>query len=52
MLGRDRERQRIEQALALARSGTSALLALVGEPGIGKTTLLSYAAGHTAPGSG
>ena len=44
LLGRDLERQRIDQALANARSGTSATLALVGEPGIGKTALLSYAA--------
>jgi DNA-binding CsgD family transcriptional regulator len=44
LLGRSYERQRIEQALALARSGTSATLALVGEPGIGKTALLGYAA--------
>ncbi len=46
LLGRAHERQQIEQALAGARSGTSATLALVGEPGIGKTALLSYAAEH------
>jgi DNA-binding CsgD family transcriptional regulator len=46
MLGREQERRQIEQALALARSGTSALLAFAGEPGIGKTTLLGYAAGQ------
>ena len=44
LLGRNRERQQIEQALALARSGASATLALAGEPGIGKTALLGYAA--------
>ena len=44
LLGRQRERQRIDQALGEARSGTSATLALVGEPGIGKTSLLGYAA--------
>jgi DNA-binding CsgD family transcriptional regulator len=44
LLGRAHERQRIEQALASARSGTSARLALVGESGIGKTALLGYAA--------
>src|SRR5215469_13870948 len=44
--GRDQERQQIQAALAQARSGASATLALVGEPGIGKTTLLSYAAEH------
>jgi DNA-binding CsgD family transcriptional regulator len=48
LLGRDHERQQIDKALALARSGTSATLALVGEPGIGKTALLSYAAEHAA----
>jgi DNA-binding CsgD family transcriptional regulator len=44
LLGRDHERQQIGQALGRARSGTSATVALVGEPGIGKTALLSYAA--------
>jgi DNA-binding CsgD family transcriptional regulator len=48
LLGRDHERHQIEQALALARSGTSATLALVGEPGIGKTALLDYAAERAA----
>jgi DNA-binding CsgD family transcriptional regulator len=48
LLGRDHERQRIDQALAMARSGTSATLALAGEPGIGKTALLSYAAEQAA----
>jgi DNA-binding CsgD family transcriptional regulator len=46
LLGRDHERREIGQALARARSGTSAALALVGEPGIGKTALLDYAAGR------
>lgn len=44
LLGRDQERAQIERALAQARSGTSATLALVGEPGIGKTALLDHAA--------
>ena len=44
LLGRDQERHEIEQALAQARSGASAALAMVGEPGIGKTALLDYAA--------
>jgi DNA-binding CsgD family transcriptional regulator len=44
LLGRGRERHAIDDALARARAGTSATLALVGEPGIGKTTLLDYAA--------
>ena len=44
LLGRDHERHEIEKALARARSGASATLAVLGEPGIGKTTLLDYAA--------
>src|ERR1022692_3458243 len=48
LVGRDHERREIEQALARARSGTSATLALVGEPGIGKTALVGYAADHAA----
>src|SRR5579859_4267916 len=48
LVGRHHERQEIEQALARARAGTSATLALVGEPGIGKTALLDYAADHAA----
>ncbi len=48
LLGRDLERQQIDQALAQARSGTTARLALVGEPGIGKTVLLGYAAERAA----
>src|ERR1700729_2144569 len=44
LLGRDLERAQIERALTQARSGTSATLALVGEPGIGKTPLLDDAA--------
>ena len=48
LIGRDLERQRIDQAIAQARTGTSATLALVGEPGIGKTALLGYAAERAA----
>ena len=48
LLGRERERREIERALARARSGTSAVLALVGEAGIGKTALLDHAAGRAA----
>jgi DNA-binding CsgD family transcriptional regulator len=44
LLGRGLELQKIDEALARARSGTSAILALVGEPGIGKSALLGYAA--------
>jgi DNA-binding CsgD family transcriptional regulator len=44
LVGRDREQGELKLALARARSGVSATLALVGEPGIGKTALLEYAA--------
>ena len=46
LLGRDGERHAIERALESARSGISATLVLAGEPGIGKTALLDYAASH------
>jgi DNA-binding CsgD family transcriptional regulator len=49
LVGRDRERQEVEAALQRARSGESAALALVGEPGIGKTALLEHA-GELAAG--
>ena len=48
LLGREHERREIGQVLAQARSGASAALALVGEPGIGKTALLDYAASQAA----
>ena len=48
LLGRADEQREIDQALAGARSGASAVLALVGEPGIGKTALLGYAAEQAA----
>jgi DNA-binding CsgD family transcriptional regulator len=48
LLGREQEREAIERALESARSGASATLALVGEPGIGKSVLLDYAAERAA----
>jgi DNA-binding CsgD family transcriptional regulator len=48
LLGREQERREMELALARARSGESSALALVGEPGIGKTALLEHAADHAA----
>ncbi|HLH66716.1 MAG TPA: AAA family ATPase [Solirubrobacteraceae bacterium] len=44
LVGREPERHAIQLALDRARSGASAILALVGEPGIGKTVLLDHAA--------
>jgi hypothetical protein len=44
LVGRDEERCAVESALERARSGQSVTLALLGEPGIGKTALLDYAA--------
>jgi DNA-binding CsgD family transcriptional regulator len=43
LLGRERERQALEGLLSDARSGVSAVLTLVGEPGIGKSSLLEEA---------
>ncbi len=43
-LGRTRERARLDGLLADARTGRSAALVISGEPGIGKTALLRYAA--------
>src|SRR4051794_12765865 len=43
LLGREAERLAIDRLLAEAREGRSGVLALVGEPGIGKTALLDYA---------
>ena len=43
LLGRERELQAIDQALAAARLGKSSCLLVRGEPGIGKTALLEHA---------
>ena len=43
LLGREREQQALDRLLEQARGGESAVLALVGEPGIGKSALLDYA---------
>src|SRR5262245_47685056 len=47
--GRAAECERLDQLLAQAREGRSAVLVLRGEAGVGKTALLRYAAEH-APG--
>jgi DNA-binding CsgD family transcriptional regulator len=46
LLGREFERQTLDRLLADARLGRSGVLALVGEPGIGKTALLDQAAAN------
>lgn len=49
LLGRDRERQTLAGLLEEARDGRSSVVALVGEAGIGKSTLLDWA-GSSADG--
>ncbi|WP_084316097.1 helix-turn-helix transcriptional regulator [Actinospica robiniae] len=48
LLGRGRERAALDRTLATAQAGSSAVLVLRGEPGIGKTALLDYAADRAA----
>src|SRR5579859_5815195 len=43
VLGRDRERERIDRLLARPRAGHGGALATVGDPGVGKTRLLEEA---------
>ena len=43
LVGRAGECARVEAVLATARSGSSAVLAVTGDPGVGKTALLDYA---------
>ncbi len=43
LVGRADEERRIDQLLDTARKGHSAVLAVVGEPGVGKSALLQYA---------
>jgi DNA-binding CsgD family transcriptional regulator/tetratricopeptide (TPR) repeat protein len=44
LVGRAEEQRQIDLALASARSGRSAVLAIAGDVGIGKTALIDYAA--------
>ena len=43
LLGREAERQVVDELLQSARAGRSAVLVLRGEPGIGKSAMLGYA---------
>lgn len=44
LLGRKAEQDQLDSLLRRARAGTSGVLVLRGDPGIGKTALLGYAA--------
>ncbi len=46
IIGREDEQQTIDRLLSGARTGQSGTLLLVGEPGIGKTSLLEHATDH------
>jgi predicted ATP-dependent serine protease len=48
LLGRAEESAVIDQLLANARSGSSGTIVIKGEAGIGKSTLLDYAAHHAS----
>jgi DNA-binding CsgD family transcriptional regulator len=48
LLGREVEREAIDALVVAARDGLSGVLMLTGEPGIGKTRLLEYAAAAAA----
>jgi ABC-type transport system involved in cytochrome c biogenesis ATPase subunit len=48
LTGRRRERDVLDQLIDAVRAGKSRALVVVGEPGIGKTALLEYAAGRAS----
>ena len=48
MIGRDRERALLAQAVDFARGGRAAVLVVTGEPGIGKSVLLADAGSYAA----
>ncbi|WP_090004047.1 ATP-binding protein [Lentzea albidocapillata] len=45
LIGRESERRQVERLVASARLGHGGALAVTGEPGVGKTALLRFAAG-------
>lgn len=49
LTGREAEQEQIDQLLKRAAAGNSGVLVLRGDPGIGKTTLIEYAASHAGP---
>src|SRR4029077_20189416 len=49
LLGRQREREVLDRVLEAARDGHGGVLAVYGQPGVGKTALLEYAI-EAAPG--
>jgi DNA-binding CsgD family transcriptional regulator len=49
LTGREAEQERIDQLIGQAAAGNSGVLVLRGEPGIGKTALIAYAAGQAGP---
>jgi DNA-binding CsgD family transcriptional regulator len=49
LAGREAEQRRIDQLLQQAAAGSSGVLILRGDPGIGKTALLDYAASRAGP---
>src|SRR5690349_20799494 len=48
LLGRRRERGALDEMLQQPRDGTSAVLVMRGDPGVGKTRLLEYVAEHAS----
>jgi DNA-binding CsgD family transcriptional regulator len=46
LVGRDREQMVLNEVLASARAAQGRVLAIVGEPGIGKSAMLAYAEEH------
>jgi DNA-binding CsgD family transcriptional regulator len=49
LAGREAEQEQIDQLLEQAAAGNSGVLVLRGDPGIGKTTLIEYAASRAGP---